>query len=166
MNKFSYKAKDFHIVGGGMFRNDSIKNALNYINQNLTINSDDIILTHDAVRMFVSAKTIDENIQYTKKYGIVNTVVKTTDTIVCSSDGDKIDSILNRDYLFNSQTPQSFKVSIMNALYETYNDTSDACTLAMRSGYNIHLLSGEYNNIKITNDFDFLVIELIYRKNK
>lgn len=165
MNKFLYKTNDFHIVGGGMSRNDSIKNALNYINKNLVVNNEDIILTHDAARMLVSIKTIDENILYTKKYGAVSTVVPTTDTIACSSNGDKIDSILNRNHLFNSQTPQSFKLEIINYIYKNYNDTSDACSLALQKGYYIHLLNGEYSNIKITNDFDFSIIELMCRKN-
>lgn len=166
MEKLFKKANNYHIICGGLTRNDSIKKGLDYINKNLPSKKDDIILTHDAARIFVSTKIINENIEYAKKYGVVDTVVATTDTIVCSSDGKKIDTIPNRNYLYNCQTPQTFKLEILNKIYEQiYGDTSDACSLAVESGYYVHLLIGEYTNIKITTDFDLAIAEFLLKKN-
>lgn len=155
---------NYHIIKGGSTRNDSIKLALTYIGENFSVNSNDIILTHDAVRIFISTKIINENISYAKKYGAVDTVVATTDTIVFSFDKVKIDNIPNRNYLFNGQTPQTFKWEIISSIYnENFDDTSDACSLAIKNGFDVYLLKGEYSNIKITTDFDIDIIKAMVK---
>lgn len=157
---------NYHIIEGGTCRNDSIKLGLIYIQKNFDIDNNDIILTHDAVRIFISSKIINDNIEYAKKYGAVDTVVPATDTIVCSLDGKKINNIPNRDQLFNGQTPQTFKWKIINDIYSKKNiDASDACSLAIQNGFDVYLLEGEYSNIKITSDFDLAIIDAMVRTN-
>lgn len=166
MDRFKYSTNYTHITAGGLTRNDSIKMGLNYINKNLKIKSDDIVLTHDGARIFISSKTINENIEWAKKFGSVGTVVPSTDTIVCSLNGQKIDSIPNRNHLFNSQTPQSFSLEILNDIYhDNSSDTSDACTLAVKKGYDVYIVNGEHSNIKITTDFDIEILETMIRMN-
>lgn len=166
LNKFSYNLTNLHIVAGGITRNDSIKMGLNYINEKFKVKNDDIILTHDAARIFVSTDIINKNICFAKKYQSVDTVVPAIDTIVYSLEGNKIDSIPIRDNLYNSQTPQTFKLEILNNIYNNnYEDTSDICTLAVKNGYDVHLVNGEYSNIKITTDFDLEIINILIKKN-
>lgn len=166
MNKFSYKNNEFHIVKGGSTRNESIKNGLNYIIEKFEILDNDIIITHDAARIFTSQNIINKNIECAEKYGAVDTVVPAVDTIICSLADNKISSVPNRKHLFNGQTPQTFKFSILNNIYKNNcEDTSDACYLAIEKGYDVHLVKGEYSNIKITNDFDLNIAEFMLKKN-
>ncbi|WP_336831401.1 2-C-methyl-D-erythritol 4-phosphate cytidylyltransferase, partial [Staphylococcus saprophyticus] len=71
------------------------------------ISDDDVIITHDAVRPFLTRRIIKENIESVLKYGAVDTVITATDTIITSADGDSIQSIPVRSEMYQGQTPQS-----------------------------------------------------------
>ena len=75
------------IVAGGADRNGTIINILDDIEKSYGINDDDIIVTHDAVRPFLTQRIIDENIDAAAEFGACDTVVKASDTIVRSEDG-------------------------------------------------------------------------------
>ncbi|MFY9380108.1 MAG: D-ribitol-5-phosphate cytidylyltransferase, partial [Acutalibacteraceae bacterium] len=94
--KKSIKDEKIVVLEGGNTRNDTLYNALNYIEQNHGIDDETIIVTHDAVRPFVTHRIIEENIEAAKKYGACDTVIPATDTIVESKDGETISSIPNR----------------------------------------------------------------------
>ncbi len=53
------------VVKGGETRNDTILNGCHFIEKNYGIQDDDIILTHDAVRPFLTQRIIDDNIDGT-----------------------------------------------------------------------------------------------------
>ncbi len=165
--KDNYTSGRINIIKGGKQRNDSIGNAIKFVHDNNIACDDDVILTHDAVRMFVSDRIINENIDVCKRYGAVDTVVKTIDTIVLSSDGKNIDSIPERDYLYNSQTPQSFRYKILKDIYlsNKIKNTTDACRLLLeKHDCIIGMVIGEYENFKITNDVDLEFVNFYYSK--
>ena len=81
------------LVAGGAERNDTIMNAIAYIENEYGLGDDDIIVTHDAVRPFVSHRIIEENIEAARAYGAVDTVIPATDTIVQSIDGKTIEEV-------------------------------------------------------------------------
>lgn len=97
------------VTRGGATRNETIMNAVDLIEKNGDLNNDTIIVTHDSVRPFVTHRIIEENIAACEKYGACDTVIKATDTIVESKDANAISSIPNRNYMYQGQTPQSFK---------------------------------------------------------
>lgn len=72
------------VVAGGATRNDTIMNGCKYIQENFARNDDDVILTHDAVRPFLTQRIIDDNIDGALAHGAVDTVVEAFDTIVHS----------------------------------------------------------------------------------
>lgn len=156
----NYNNGNIFIVEGGKERNHSIVNAIRLIDKEMNVKDDDVILTHDAVRMFVSDRIINENIEMCKKYGVVTTAVPTIDTIGIIRE-NKIIDVPNRNDLVNIQTPQTF---VYKTLKDTYlingiQNTSDACKLLLNS--KIYIVIGEYENFKITSDFD-----LVCAKNK
>ena len=57
------------IVSGGEHRNATVLAGCRYIEEKFGISEEDIILTHDAVRPFVTRRVIDENIEAVEKYG-------------------------------------------------------------------------------------------------
>lgn len=85
-------------------------NIIDYIRNVNGINNDDVIVTHDAVRPFLTQRIIKENIEVAEKYGAVDTVIEAIDTIVMSKDKQNIHSIPVRNEMYQGQTPQSFNI--------------------------------------------------------
>lgn len=158
------------IAEGGADRNTTIENIIKSIDAHKTITADDIIVTHDSVRPFVSLKTIQENIRLAQEYDVVDTVVEATDTIVQSLDGQVISDIPERQYLYQGQTPQSFRMTDFLDLYhalsvEDKQILTDACKIFVISGKKVALAKGDYANIKITTVTDLKIARSMIEDN-
>lgn len=122
IKKYIDSDKNIILVPGGTDRNSTIFNIIDEIEKRNGDDEDNIIVTHDSVRPFVTLRIIGENVEMAKECGAVDTVISAVDTIVVSEDGEKITSIPDRRQMFQGQTPQTFKIS---KLKELYNDLSD-----------------------------------------
>ncbi|WP_294084498.1 2-C-methyl-D-erythritol 4-phosphate cytidylyltransferase [uncultured Actinobacillus sp.] len=150
------------IAEGGHDRNTTIENIIKKIDSIKPITKDDIIVTHDSVRPFVTVRTIKDNIELLANNDAADTVVEATDTIVESKNNTIITDIPDRKYLYQGQTPQTFR---MQEFLELYNALSkeqkeiltDACKIFVISGKNVALAKGEYSNIKITTITDLKI---------
>ena len=154
--------KKITVTRGGATRNETIMNAVDLIEKNGDLNDDTIIVTHDSVRPFVTHRIIEENIAACEKYGACDTVIKATDTIVESKDANAISSIPNRNYMYQGQTPQSFKAKKLKALYHSLTQEekeilTDAAKIFVLKGETVALVDGEDFNIKITYPYDMRV---------
>lgn len=154
------------VLSGGDTRNETIMNAIRYIDKEGMLDEDTIIVTHDSVRPFVTHRIIEENIQYAKKYGACDTVIPATDTIVESKDNSKITDIPNRKFMYQGQTPQSFRAKMLKDMYESLSDDereilTDACKIMVLKGQHVHLVQGETFNIKITYPYDMTVAKAL-----
>lgn len=150
-----------HVVAGGTDRNSTIFNIINAIEENQGINEDDIVVTHDSVRPFITLRILEDNIDAALEYGACDTVVGATDTIVESRDGISISNIPPRKYMYQGQTPQSFNINKLKGLYTDLSnkekkDLTDACNIFVKRDEYVHLVKGEVSNIKITtvNDYE------------
>ena len=105
----SYKERIL-VVEGGSDRNSTIENIIKAIDKVQPLTDEDIIVTHDSVRPFVSLKTIQENIELAKSHAVVDTVVEATDTIVQSLDNTFITDIPERaNNLYQGSTLRPLK---------------------------------------------------------
>lgn len=157
------------IVDGGKERNDSLKNSLDFIIDTFNPGDDAIVLTHDAVRPFLSHQIISANIEAMATYDAVDTVVAAVDTIVHSSGGEVIDQIPNRAEYFQGQTPQTFKIQALKNVIESVSleqrrVMTDAANLFVVNGHKVGLVAGEYSNFKITTQFDLLVAKAMVKE--
>lgn len=84
--------KKITVIAGGATRNGTLENAIAYIEENCETDENTIIVTHDAVRPFLTHRIICENVEAAEKYGACDTVIPATDTIVASEDGSMISS--------------------------------------------------------------------------
>ena len=103
------EGKKITVISGGATRNGTLEKAIEYIESNYEVTEDTVIVTHDAVRPFLTHRIIDENVEAAVKYGACDTVIPATDTIVESRDGKIISSIPDRSMMYQGQTPQSFR---------------------------------------------------------
>lgn len=158
------------VIEGGSTRNDTILNSIEYIKNNFSISDEDIILTHDAVRPFVTYKIIQDNIKAALEFGACDTVIPATDTIVESLDGNTVESIPIRSNYYQGQTPQSFRI---NKLYSLINELTeeekailtDACKIFILKEEKVVLVDGEQTNIKITYGHDLKLANTILEGN-
>lgn len=153
-----------YVVEGGTDRNSTIFNIIEAIEENYGANDEHIIVTHDAVRPFVTLRIIEENIEAAIKYKACNTVVKATDTIVESLDGKSISNIPPRKYMYQGQTPQSFNISKLKLLYNSLSEEekeglTDACKIFVQRDEYVHLVEGEVANMKITTVNDYKIVQ-------
>lgn len=149
------------VIEGGSTRNETIMNAIVYIEERYTLDDDTVIVTHDSVRPFVTHRIIEENIRATQKYGACDTVIPATDTIV-EGDGTAITAIPDRSRMYQGQTPQSFKAKALRDAYNSLADSekailTDAAKILVIKGTNVHLVQGETFNIKITYPYDLRI---------
>lgn len=157
------------VVAGGTDRNGTISEIIKAAQDFQPLQDEDVIVTHDAVRPFVSLRIIEENIEAAKKYGVCDTVVGATDTIVCSENGEFITDIPVRQTMFQGQTPQSFQVGLFHQVYhsmtpEELNVVTDACKMFYLREHPVHLVHGDVSNFKITVPFDYKMAQIMLEK--
>lgn len=162
------KIENLFITNGGSDRNETICNIISIAADEIGAAEDDIILTHDAVRPFVTQKIISDNINALKNYDVCTTAIAATDTIVCSEEGNTISDFPIRSKMFQEQTPQTFRIGIFRKVYNFVSenerrDITDACKLFYLNGYNVGLVKGDVSNIKITYPFDYQVAEMLMK---
>lgn len=154
------------VITAGKTRNDTLLNAISYIYENFEVDEDTVIVTHDAVRPFVTKEMIEKNVSAASMYGACDTVVPATDTIVHSADGSFISDIPLRSELFQGQTPQSFKLAELKRTVESLtedetNTLTDACKIYSVKGKPVYLVDGSVTNMKITYKDDLIIAKAI-----
>lgn len=155
------------VIEGGKLRIDTINNGMEYILENYD-DKDHIIVTHDAVRPFVTHRIIKDNITKAIEFGACNTMIPSTDTIVESKDTVLISDIPKRSYMYQGQTPQSFNLTKLKSYYDELNEEekenlTDACKVFILNGQDVAIVEGEVSNIKITYSFDLNVANFILK---
>lgn len=157
--------ENISIIESGELRIDTVKKAMDYINENYPAR-DNILITHDAVRPFVNHRIIDDNIEAAMEHGACNTIIPATDTIVKSSEGEFVDEIPDRAQLYQGQTPQSFRLELLNELYDKLDKSqretlTDACKIFTLNDVPVAIVEGDVSNIKITYPHDLKVANFI-----
>ena len=156
----SSNEKFLDVIAGGETRQQSVKNALNYLKAILA--DDDVILIHDAARPLIKFPLINEVINKTIKYDCCSLILPIKDTIISLSNNN-YESTLERDKLASVQTPQGFKFKIIYEahLKAMHSSATDDAQLVKSLGLNIHLIKGDEQNFKITTNEDLNYFEYI-----
>ncbi|WP_440311173.1 IspD/TarI family cytidylyltransferase [Lactiplantibacillus plantarum subsp. plantarum] len=157
-----------HVVVGGADRNETLMSGINYIQDHYGIQDDDVVVTHDAVRPFITQRIINDNIVAVLENKAVDTVVPAIDTIVRGAN-DQVTDIPVRSEMYQGQTPQSFHIK---TLIDSYNalsseqkaSLSDSCKICSLAGQKVSLVRGENYNFKITTPFDLRVASALVEK--
>jgi 2-C-methyl-D-erythritol 4-phosphate cytidylyltransferase len=152
--------KLIHVVAGGIQRQDSVWSAL----QSAPTDAE-IIVVHDAVRPFVTGKDIQSVINAGKIYGAAILAVRTKDTVKVSDEQEFVLNTLDREYLWNVQTPQAFKRAVLytalqKATIEHFIGTDEA-SIVENYGGDVKIVEGSYSNIKITTKEDLIIAEAL-----
>lgn len=158
--------RNIDVIPGGSTRNETIMNSIDHIESHYGLDEETIIVTHDAVRPFVTGRIIEENIRYARETGACDTVIPATDTIVASEDHVTISQIPDRRKMYQGQTPQSFRAKKLREEYRALTEEersvlTDACKILAVRHIPVRLVEGEVFNIKLTYPYDLRVAESI-----
>ncbi len=167
IRKYIGETERIIVIEGGSSRHETIMNAIRYIEEYLVLNEETILVTHDAVRPFVSSRIITENIKMVQEHVVCDTVVPAVDTMVQSLDGKVIYRIPNRAELYNGQTPQTFRAKRLKEINASLSEEekktlTDACKIFSMKGESVYMVQGDVCNIKITYPNDLRVAESLF----
>jgi len=147
------------VIKGGQERFDSVRNGLK------AIKGKAIVAIHDAVRPLVSSGLIQQSYLMAEEKGNAIAAIQPVDSVRIKREGQNSEA-LNRDELFMIQTPQTFQIEQLKKAYlQPYrNEFTDDASVVERAGFNINLLTGERNNIKITYPQDLELASFLLQK--
>lgn len=157
VKKYDFK-KIKKIIKGGKERQDSVYNGILALNERC-----DIVLTHDGARPFVRKENIEDGIRGVLEHGACVIGVPVKDTIKVIDEEENIHHTPKRSMLWAAQTPQCFWKRLLQKGYEYAIDEgiigTDDSSLVEKAGYNVKMIMGNYDNIKITTPEDLVIAE-------
>lgn len=158
VDRFSF-AKVTKVISGGNQRQDSVFAGLQALPEKV-----EIVAVHDGVRPFVSSEKLAEVIVAGQKYGAAILAVPPKDTIKIEKTGF-VEKTPSRDKLWCVQTPQVFKYDLILGAYQKAFEHgvyhTDDSALVERLGWQVKIVEGNHENIKITVPFDLKIAESI-----
>ncbi len=140
------------IVAGGNSRFQSVKNGLAYIK------ADSLVAVHDGVRPLISSEIIRYSFTIADQSGSAVTSVPLKDSIR-EVDENKQSRAVERSRFRLMQTPQTFRSEIIKKAFEVEEQSffTDCASVLEYAGFQINLIDGSYENIKITTPEDLLI---------
>lgn len=149
------------VVKGGEERQFSVYNGLVSVNKNT-----DIVVIHDGVRPFADDDLIEKTILEAKKSKACISAVKTKDTIKKADAFGFVSETLERNFLYNVQTPQAFNYDMILKAYEkAFNENftaTDDSMIVENYGNAVKIVEGSCFNIKITTAEDLILAKYIF----
>lgn len=139
------------VVKGGASRQESVANGLKVV-------TSDIVLIHDGARPYLPKENLEALKNAMCFYDAAILAVPCKDTIKVVKDGF-IEKTIPRDTLQAAQTPQAFKKDLIltcmhKAMLDGYTGTDDAELVEKYAKTKIKIVSGSYENKKITTPED------------
>lgn len=155
------------VIEGGSTRQESVFLGLSHLNSG----NDDIVLIHDGARPFVSASHIKEIISELRSGSSKATAigVPVKDTIKQTNERGYIKNTPDRSKLVSIQTPQGFRYGIIMEAHKKARElnlsvTDDCAVIEALTSEPVKVITGDYNNIKITTPEDIILGEAIIAK--
>lgn len=152
----------YRIVEGGETRFHSVKNGLAAIPE-----TDALVAVHDGVRPLVTSALISRCYDDASRFGAAVAAVSLKDSIRKLAPGDSSHPA-DREAFRLVQTPQAFRLWWMKSAFERPYKLSytDCASVVEDAGYSVHLIEGDYGNIKITTPEDLIVADALIRAGK
>jgi 2-C-methyl-D-erythritol 4-phosphate cytidylyltransferase len=148
---------EYVLADGGETRFHSVQNGLAKIPDD----SEGVVGIHDGVRPFPSIDVIRNCYETARTAKAVIPVISVVET-VRHLQGDTSVTVPRSDYRL-VQTPQTFDIQLLKAANkQPYNDGfTDDASVVEAFGFNITLVEGNRENIKITTPYDLKIAEVL-----
>lgn len=149
--------RNVKVVTGGATRAQSVYKALRK-----TSPASEWILVHDGARPFVSAEAVEKICAAGKKFEAVILGRKVVPTIKEMHEDGRVLRTVDRSKLAEAETPQMMRRKTLLRAYEDFSgafEVTDEASLMERAGVQVHLVTHEGWNPKITTYKDFELAE-------
>jgi 2-C-methyl-D-erythritol 4-phosphate cytidylyltransferase len=155
--------KVLRLVPGGKERQDSVYNALKVLRKE----EDDLdyILVHDGVRPFVAPELVRRVLSAARRCGAAILGIPCQDTLKRVNAQGEVQATLDRQDLWQVQTPQAFRAAL---LYRAYQEAmsrefyaTDEAALVEVLGHPVVVVPGSPLNLKITTPDDLKLAEAL-----
>lgn len=147
----------YQLANGGQTRFHSVQNGLAKVPDD----AQGVVGVHDGVRPFPSIEVIKNCYETARTKKAVIPVIPVVET-VRHLEGEKSVTVPRGDYRL-VQTPQTFDIQLLKAANrQPYNDGfTDDASVVESYGYEITLVEGNRENIKITTPYDLKIAEVL-----
>jgi 2-C-methyl-D-erythritol 4-phosphate cytidylyltransferase len=156
------------VITGGTTRAGSVRQALAWASARWDPESTAVLL-HDAARPLVTERIITDCVAALREHDAIGVAVPSTDTIVVVADG-VMTTVPPRESLMRCQTPQGFRLSVINKAHELAAADpdfvpTDDCGVVLRylPDIPVHVVPGSDRNIKVTYPTDLAIAETLLR---
>lgn len=152
------------IIPGGAERYESVYNALSAIEDTA------YVMVHDGARPFVNREMIHDSICHVKEHGACTVAVPVKDTIKEVAPNGFGVRTLDRQTLWNVQTPQTFSYDLIKTAYLKMMEngvidvTDDTMIVERYMGHSVRVIHGSYHNLKLTTPEDMEIAEFLVKK--
>ena len=156
---------EYQLTDGGETRFHSVQNGLALVPDD----AEGVVGVHDGVRPFPSVEVIRncyETARTAKAVIPVIPIVETVRHLVSESNTQRSITVPRGDYRL-VQTPQTFDIQLLKAANrQPYNDGfTDDASVVEAYGFDITLVEGNRENIKITTPVDMTIAEALLKSN-
>lgn len=144
-------------TAGGASRTASVYRGLQLINH-----QDSLVAVHDGVRPLLTPQLVEKSYQQAERHGSAIASVNLKDSIR-HVDGNQSQTCAREQYRL-MQTPQTFRTEWLIEAYQSIKEGevfSDDASVLEHHGRTVHLMEGEYRNIKVTTPEDLIVAEAL-----
>ena len=155
-----------HAIIGGETSFQSLKNGISYLMQE-GIDTESIVLVHDAVRPLISQDIISRNIAVCLTHGNAITAVRSQEAFLVSDNGSVSNSYMPRENILRAQTPHTFPLKTLKEMMEKAAErgitrAQSLFTLANELGIlPLHIAQGDIMNFKLTYPNDILIYQAL-----
>lgn len=154
--------KPFKVIEGGATRQESARHGIDAVNE-----KSKFIAIHDAARCMITSDMIERVCHGAYLNGAAILAIKAIDTVKIGEKNKFIENTPNREYTWQAQTPQVFKVNAFRAATyvardEKFEGTDDA-SLLEHIKIPVKLIEGSRENIKVTEPMDIYFAEAILK---
>ena len=148
---------DYQLANGGETRFHSVQNGLALIPDD----AEGVVGVHDGVRPFPSIEVIRRCYETAQSQKAVVPVIPVVET-VRHLENEKSVTVPRAEYCL-VQTPQTFDIQLLKAANrQPYNDGfTDDASVVEAFGFDITLVEGNRENIKITTPYDLKIAEVL-----
>jgi len=148
---------EYQLADGGETRFHSVQHGLALIPDD----AEGVVGVHDGVRPFPSIEVIRNCYETARKAKAVIPVIPVVETVRHLKD-ETSETVPRSDYRL-VQTPQTFDIQLLkSANRQPYNDNfTDDASVVEAYGFDITLVEGNRENIKITTPYDLKIAEVL-----
>ncbi len=146
------------LCAGGRRRQDSVQAGLALLDD-----STDVVLVHDAARPLVDQDTITRCCKAARIHGAAIAAIPAKDTLKKASETGAVLSTIDRQDVWQAQTPQAVRPNLLQKAYDEAGDidATDEAFLLEQAGIPVFIVEGSGKNLKITRPEDLRLAEMI-----